>query len=75
MSKKIKEDLVNNPSHYNSSGIECIDAIKASMSPEEYRGYLKGNVMKYTWRYTYKKHPLEDLLPSNDQTQSVHRTK
>lgn len=48
-------DLVNSPAHYQSaSGIECIEAIKAQMSGEEYRGYLRGNVVKYLWRYQQK---------------------
>lgn len=55
-------DMVNNPSHYNQYGIECLDAIKASMTIEEFRGYLKGNIEKYVWRYSYKGKPKEDLL-------------
>lgn len=55
------DDAVNHPSHYTSGGIECIAAIKASMSAEEYRGYLKGNVIKYIWRYESKGKPAEDL--------------
>jgi len=47
-------DPVNHPSHYASGGIECIDAIEASMSPEEFQGYCKGNLSKYTWRYRDK---------------------
>lgn len=47
-------DNVNHPSHYNQGGIECIEAIKASMSKEAYKGYLKGNAMKYLWRYAQK---------------------
>ena len=39
-------DAVNSPSHYASGEIECIDAIKASMTPEAFAGYLKGNVQK-----------------------------
>jgi len=46
----IKEDLVNHPSHYTDGNIECIEAIEAQLTPEEYRGYLKGNVAKYIWR-------------------------
>ena len=42
-------------------GIECIDAIKASMSGEEFRGYLKGNALKYLWRYQDKGNPAQDL--------------
>lgn len=54
-------DGVNKPLHYNQHGIECIQAIEASMSPIEFQGYLKGNFIKYVWRYTYKEHPLQDL--------------
>ena len=45
---------VHAPLHYNKGDIECIDAIKASMSLEEFAGYCKGNVEKYVWRYKYK---------------------
>lgn len=41
-------DPVNHPEHYTSGGIECLDAIKASMTPIEYAGFLKGQVLKYT---------------------------
>lgn len=43
-------DNVNHPDHYTSGSIECIEAIEASLTTEEYRGYLKGNIMKYVWR-------------------------
>ena len=59
-------DNVNNPRHYNKDGIECIDGIKASMSEKEFLGYLKGNTMKYLWRYDYKQKPLEDLQKAVD---------
>ena len=51
---KDKNDPVNHPSHYASGGVECIEAIKAQMSNEEYRGYLRGNVVKDLWRYQQK---------------------
>ena len=54
-------DAVNHPSHYTGSGIECIEAIKASMTPDALAGYLKGNVQKYLWRYEKKVNPIEDL--------------
>ncbi len=54
-------DAVNHPSHYTQGGIECIDAMKASMSDEAFKGLLKGNVIKYIWRYEKKVNPLEDL--------------
>ena len=57
-------DLVNSPSHYASGGLECIDAIQGSMSKLEFEGYLKGNLIKYTWRYR-KKGGLQDLQKAN----------
>lgn len=63
MSNK-KIDNVNSPSHYNQSGIECIQAIEASMTRESLLGYYKGNIMKYLWRYEYK-NQLEDLKKAN----------
>ena len=56
-----KPDAVEHPSHYaGNGGIECIDAIRASMSTEEFCGYCKGNVLKYAWRYAGK-NGVEDL--------------
>ena len=46
----IRPDMVNSPPHYLTGGIETIDYIKAKLSPEEYRGYLRGNLLKYASR-------------------------
>ena len=64
VSNQIK-DNVNNPSHYNSGAVECIDAIEAMLSEEEYIGYLRGNSLKYRWRFRYKGKPIEDLQKAN----------
>lgn len=47
-------DPVEHPQHYCKGGIECIDAIRASMSKEAFAGYCKGNCLKYLWRYEAK---------------------
>lgn len=47
-------DFVNSPPHYRQGDIECIDAIKAQLTPEEFRGYCKGNAAKYLWRCEHK---------------------
>jgi len=44
------KDEVNHPSHYTTGKVECIDAIESALTSEEFRGYLKGNILKYTWR-------------------------
>ena len=53
------QDMVNSPPHYNKSGIECIEAIKA-MTGDGFKFYLQGNIMKYLWSYLYK-NGVEDL--------------
>ena len=45
---------VSSPAHYNKGNIECIDAIQAASSKEEFEGYLRNNVLKYVWRFRYK---------------------
>ena len=42
-------DDVNSPEHYklNHDGIECIDAIHATMSSFAFCEYLRGTVLKY----------------------------
>ena len=53
-----------NPSHYTQGSVECIEAIEASMTPEAFKGFLKGNCIKYLFRYE-KKNGLEDLEKCN----------
>ena len=56
-------DDVNSPEHYklNHDGIECIDAIHATMSSFAFCEYLRGTVLKYLWRCNYKADKLKDL--------------
>lgn len=53
-------DNVNHPPHYKQGDIECIDAIRAALTDEEWRGYCKGNVMKYLWRSQHKGAKIQD---------------
>jgi len=53
-------DMVMNPKHYMVGGYEAIDVIKAKLSPEEFRGYCKGNILKYVMRANYKGHHDQD---------------
>lgn len=46
----VRPDMVNSPPHYTKGGIETIDYIQAKLSPEEYSGYLRGNLLKYASR-------------------------
>ncbi|EAD1122321.1 DUF3310 domain-containing protein [Listeria monocytogenes] len=55
---KVNNDIVNNPSHYTSGGIETLDYIKAKV--KDYPSYAAGNILKYVSRYEYK-NGIEDL--------------
>lgn len=39
--KSEKDDAVNHPGHYCKGGVECIDAIRGSMSAEAFKGFLR----------------------------------
>lgn len=59
--KEVGLDNVNHPTHYNKGTMECLDVIKACLSDSEFKGFLKGNVMKYMYRKGDKGDALEDL--------------
>lgn len=56
----MSNDKVNHPSHYTFGDIEVIDYIRDKLSPEEFRGYCEGNVLKYVSRWRHKG-GIEDL--------------
>jgi len=56
-----KADMVNRPPHYTVGGIEVIDFIQAKLTTEEFRGYLQGNILKYSSRVGYKGNADEDV--------------
>ena len=47
-------EQVSHPLHYTAGGIEAIDIIRAKLTPAQFKGYLFGNVLKYTLRWPYK---------------------
>lgn len=51
------QDYVDSPAHYTGGAIECIDAIESMLSDcdDGYEGYLRGQILKYTWRFRQKK--------------------
>ena len=53
---------VNKPAHYQTeSGMEAIDVIEAFLTPEEARGFRKGNALKYILRSGKKDSMKQDL--------------
>ena len=47
-------DIINRPKHYTQGKLETIDIIADSLSGDEYKGYLRGNILKYIVRYKFK---------------------
>lgn len=67
MKYKIVEDLERelltdaiNPSHYTQGDIECIDAMEACSTDEEFIGHLRLTALKYLWRLNEKGDPVEN---------------
>ncbi|MCF1614642.1 DUF3310 domain-containing protein [Tetragenococcus koreensis] len=62
-SYRLMSDNVNHPNHYQGD-IETIDYIKDKLTDEEFRGFIKGNVLKYVSREGLKNGD-EDLKKAN----------
>ena len=56
--------------HYKSMSVQPWDAMQAWMTPEEFKGYLRGNVIKYAARCN-KKGGLEDLRKAGHYLQKL----
>ena len=44
------DDIQVSGTHYKQMGIEPWAVMQAVLTPEEFRGYLKGNIIKYAMR-------------------------
>lgn len=62
-STEIKDDQVNSPQHYKlgNLNVEAVDVVEALLTPEEFRGWLKGNRIKYCLRAGKKDNESQDL--------------
>lgn len=56
-----EDDIVNHPSHYETDGIECIDAMIASQGKASVEEYCINNAFKYIWRSKHKGSEIEDI--------------
>ena len=59
---KNKEDLVNDPSHYDVfPDATAIEIIEKALTYEEFIGFLKGNTLKYRLRAGFKDAVEQDI--------------
>lgn len=49
-----------NPSHYRQGSVECIAAIEAALGPVGFLAFLRGQVIRYTWRLGLKDAPVQE---------------
>ena len=69
MQNKVKNKDVN---HYDIfPGTEAIDIMKKVLTKEEYRGYLKGNILKYQLRLGKKDDVTKELVKIKDYTNEL----
>lgn len=47
-------DNVNHPSHYETNGIECIDAMKVTQGVSAVQDFCICNAFKYIWQHKHK---------------------
>jgi len=63
--KEIVKAMDNiNPDHYKSKSKETIERLQDNLTQGEFKGYLKGNILKYLDRYEHK-NGVEDLNKAN----------
>ena len=57
-----KHEQSEQPDYYKSNGLSPMDAFeKGLLSEEEFIGFIKGNVIKYTVRAGKKDDPIRDI--------------
>ena len=61
--ENIMKDNIN-PDHYKSKSKETIERLQDNLTQGEFKGYLKGNILKYLDRYEHK-NGVEDLNKAN----------
>lgn len=61
----IMNDIVNNPPHYTSASVECIDIMLELYGIEDVKTFCKCNAFKYLWRSNFKNNKEEDIKKAN----------
>ena len=56
-----EDNAVYTPPHYTRGSIEYIEAMRSMLTAEEFKGFCKGNAVKYIWREDHKDANIQDL--------------
>ncbi len=70
-----EHDPVNKPKHYMLfPNMEAIEIIERSLTPEEFKGFLKGNALKYRLRAGDKDDLQQDIDKANWYKEKLFKT-
>lgn len=61
----IMPDMVNHPSHYTNSKVECIDVMLDIYGKEQVQSFCLCNAFKYLFRCEHKDNKIEDIKKAN----------
>ena len=65
--EKTLDDKVNHPSHYQGrKGIDVIEFLYQQLTFEEFKGFMRGNMIKYPVRAGRKDNELADIKKARD---------
>lgn len=65
--EKTLDDKVNHPTHYQGrKGIDVIEFLYQQLTFEEFKGFMKGNMIKYPVRAGRKDNELADIKKARD---------
>jgi len=59
----------NKANYYDAGGIESLDIIRAKLTQEQYKGWLLGNIIKYSNRANFKGVFERDIEKINNYSQ------
>lgn len=63
---KQRKEAVNNPAHYDTfPDMKAIDVIRKTLTDAEFKGYCKGNILKYRLRAGSKGNPEQCIAKAN----------
>jgi len=72
--KKKAKKQVNLPKksgYYDVGGLSTFDIIKAKLTPEQHKGWLLGNIIKYSCRLNHKDQQLSDAAKTADYSRML----
>ena len=62
-------------SHYHQNGLAPLEVMRRTFPPEQYEGFLRGSLLKYTMRYDRKGQEAEDLGKAEFYSEALKRWK